>query len=124
MTTAIAYLTVDDGAAALAFYARAFGAEVTERYDDGGKLGHATLTIGDAEVFVSDEYPELGAFAPRTLGGATGSVVLTVADPDATYAAAVEAGAHPQRPVTDDPTGRNGWLVDPYGHRWNIRAAE
>lgn len=64
MTTAIAYLTVDDGAAALAFYARAFGAEVTERYDDGGKLGHATLAIGDAEVFVSDEYPSWAPSPP------------------------------------------------------------
>ncbi len=124
MTKAIAYLTVDDGAAALDFYTRAFGAEVTERYDDEGRLGHATLVIGDATVFVSDEYHEHGAVAPKTLGGSTAAVVLAVADPDARYAAAVDAGGHPQRPVADDGFGRGGWLVDPFGHRWNIRSED
>ncbi len=123
MTDAIPYLTVHDGAAALDFYGRAFGAEVVQRYDDGSRLAHATLRIGDATLFVSAEFPQLGAVSPRSLGGSTAAVVLLVADPDATYTGAVAAGASAQRPVEPDGTGvRSGWLVDPFGHRWNIRA--
>ena len=123
MTTAVPYLCVDDGPGALDFYARALGAEVAERYDDDDRLAHATLLIGEATVYVSDEYPALGAVAPRSVGGSTCAVVLAVADPDATYAAALAAGAQEQRPVEVDGLGvRSGWFVDPYGHRWNIRA--
>lgn len=123
MTSTIPYLTVDDGPAAVDFYTNAFGFEVTERYDDGDRLGHATMTNGDATIFVSDEYPQLGAVAPKSLGGSTCAVSMSVPDPDATYAAAVEAGAQADRPVEMDGGGeRSGWLVDPFGHRWNIRA--
>jgi PhnB protein len=124
MTTVIPYLTVHDGTTALDFYAAAFGAEVTERFDDGTRLAHATMIIGDAVIMVSDEYRDLGAVAPHTLGGATTAIVLQVTDPDETFARAVRAGATAQRPVEEDGSGaRSGWLVDPYGHRWNIRSA-
>ncbi|MDL9979018.1 VOC family protein [Microbacterium sp. ASV49] len=125
MTTITPYLTVSDGPAALDFYRRAFGAEVIERYDDAdGRLAHATLDVGGAILLVSGEYPELGAVSPTTLGGSTAAVVLAVVAPDATYAAAVDAGATADRPIEVDGSGaRSGWIVDPFGHRWNIRGA-
>jgi PhnB protein len=123
MTSITPYLTVSDGPAALDFYRRAFDAVVVERYDDGELLAHATLRIGDAVLLVSGEFPRLGAVSPSTVGGSTAAVVLAVSDPDATYAAAVDAGASADRPVEVDGSGtRSGWLVDPFGHRWNIRA--
>jgi PhnB protein len=122
MTSTTPYLAVHDAKAAIAFYQAAFGATVGDLYESGGRIGHVTLHLGDARLYVSDEAPEYGAIAPRTVGSATAAVVLAVADPDATYAAAVSAGADPQRPVTDDLGGRSGWLVDPFGHRWNIRS--
>ncbi|MGC5168508.1 VOC family protein [Luteimicrobium sp. DT211] len=124
MATISPYLTVDDGPAALEFYAQAFGAEVVERYDDGDQVAHATLRVGDAVFFVSSEFPGLGAVAPATVGASTVAVVLTVPDADAVYAAAVLAGARADRPVATDGGGtRSGWLVDPSGHRWNVRGA-
>lgn len=123
MTSATPYLTVHDAARAIEFYAAAFGATASDRYDDGGRIGHVSLAIGDATVYVSDEYPEVGAVSPQRLGGATSAVVLSVDDAEAAYAAAVAAGATADRPVRDDVGGRSGWLVDPFGHRWNIRTA-
>jgi PhnB protein len=123
MTSITPYLTVSDGPAALDFYGRAFGAVVVERYDDGELLAHATLTIGDAVLLVSGEFPDLGAVSPTTVGGSTAAVVLATRDPDAAYQAAVTAGARGDRPVEVDGSGtRSGWIVDPFGHRWNIRA--
>jgi PhnB protein len=121
MASAVAYLTVDDGKAALAFYAEAFGAVAGEVYEDDGKLGHATLTVGGATFFVSDEYHEYGAWAPKSVGGhSTCAVVLSVDDLDAVWASAVAAGATVDREPSDQPGERRGWLIDPFGHRWAI----
>jgi PhnB protein len=122
MTTATPYLTVHDAAAAIEFYSAAFGAEVAEVYDAGDRIGHATLHIGSATVYLSDEFPDYRALSPRMLGGCTAAVVLTVDDPDHVFERAVAAGAEGYRPVVDDPGGRSGWIADPFGHRWNIRS--
>ncbi|MBD5786568.1 VOC family protein [Cellulosimicrobium terreum] len=119
------YLTVHDGAAAVAFYTAAFGArEAGERYDDDGKIGFVALGIGDDLFYLSDEYQEYGAYAPRSLGHCTSAVVLQVDDVDAAYATAVAAGATPDREPTDQDGERRGWLVDPFGHRWSLYTSQ
>lgn len=120
------YLTVHDAAAAIAFYAEAFGArEVGERYvEPDGHIGHASLLIGDALLFLSDEAHEYGAYAPRTLGHSTAALVLQVDDLDTVYAAAVAAGATADREPTGAGDGvRRGWIIDPFGHRWALQGA-
>lgn len=118
----IPYLCVDDGRAAIAFYETVFGAEVVEgelfEMDDG-RIGHASLRIGEAVFFLSEEFPELEVVSPRTLGGTTMAVIINVADADATFELAVEHGATPQRPPEDQHGGRSGWIKDPWGHRWS-----
>lgn len=121
MTTLTPYLAVDDAAGAIAFYGKAFGAVERMRYQaDDGRVGHAELAIDGAALMLSDEYPEVGARAPRSLGGATTAIVLSVDDVDETYARAVGAGATADREPADDDYGRRGWLIDPYGHRWCV----
>lgn len=127
MTSLTPYLTVDDGTAAIAFYAAAFGAEeVGERYtDDDGRIGHASLRIGGHALYLSDENHDYGAYAPKTLGQSTAAIVLGVEDVDATYAAAIAAGATVDRePTGAEGGGRRGWLIDPFGHRWAIGTSE
>jgi PhnB protein len=116
------YLAVSDGAAALDWYAQAFGAEEQFRVvGHDGRLGHAEFSIGAARFMVSDEYPEVGVRSPTTLGGTGTALHLTVSDVDAIFARAVEAGATPQSPPADQPHGaRAGTLLDPFGHRWML----
>lgn len=116
------YLMVHDGAGALDFYRRAFAAQVTEEYPHEGKLGHATLKINGGEVMLSDEFPELttGVRSPRSLGGTSCSVSLSVDDADRWFQRAVDAGAAIIRPLANEFYGRSGKLQDPFGHTWGI----
>jgi PhnB protein len=118
------YLMVNDGAGAIDFYRKAFGAEVIERYDFEGRLGHATLSLNGAHLLISDEYPEYfeftGTQAPTTLGGTTVTVTLAVDDVDEVYDRAIAAGATVVRAPKDEFYGRNGKLRDPYGHVWSV----
>ena len=116
------YLSVKNAAAAIDFYAAAFGAiEHGERYVEAdGHIGHAELRFGALPLFISDEYPALDVFGPETRGGATSSLVLQCADPDALFQRAIDAGARIDRPISDTGHGRMGWLHDPFGHRWCI----
>ncbi|MCA9612413.1 MAG: VOC family protein [Sandaracinus sp.] len=117
-----AYLRVRDAAAALEFYARAFGA--TEKFrltEPGGRVGHAELLFGDFVVMLSEEYPELGLVGPATLGGNTSSVHLHVDDCDAWAERAIAAGATLVRGPADQFYGeRSATVRDPFGHEWML----
>lgn len=116
------YLIVDGGAQALDFYTRVFGAAERMRIaTPGGKVGHAEIQIGDSVIMLADEHPEMGARAPGAFGGSPVSVMLYVADVDATVQAAVAAGAKVLQPVEDKFYGdRSGTIEDPFGHRWHV----
>lgn len=121
-TAVIPYLTASGAAAALDWYAEAFGAEEQYRVaGPDGLLGHAEFRIGDAVFYLSDEHPAMGVVSPSTLGGTPFALHLTVADVDALFARAVGAGATVQMEPADQPHGaRHGTIVDPYGHRWML----
>jgi PhnB protein len=127
MSTMTPYLAVHDARAAIAFYAEAFDATEVERYEgENGSIGHVTLMIGGAPLYLSDEAPEYHAWSPKTLGSRTTcSVVLAVDDADAVFASAVAAGATVDRePEAAGPDGeRRGWILDPFGHHWAISSS-
>ena len=115
------YITVDDAEAAIAFYARAFGATENMRLPMGDKIGHADIIIGDSHVMLSDEFPDMDKLGPNKRGGATASLMIYVPDVDAAFAKAVAAGAEIVKPVEDQFYGdRSGWLKDPFGHEWTL----
>ena len=119
--TVTAYLIVDDGARAIDFYKNAFGAEELYRLPMGGKVGHAEIRIGDTNLMLSDEWPDMQALGPNKRGGATVSFVIYGPDCDAAYERAVKAGAKPDRPPSDQFWGdRMGTVVDPFGHKWTL----
>jgi len=121
------YLSVRDGGAAIDFYMRAFAAQLLERYDFEGKLGHATLQINEGIVMLADEFPEheamIGNVAPASLGNRTTFTLnLYVTDADSWYDRAIAAGAEEVRPCRDEFFGRHGKVRDPFGHVWSFVA--
>src|SRR5262245_5736809 len=114
------HLVVKGGSDAIAFYKKAFGAEELCRMEgpDGG-LFHAALQIGSSRLFLVDEFPEYGAVGPN--GSSPVTIHLYVADADAAFDQAVEAGATVLAPLANMPWGdRYGKLRDPFGHNWSI----
>ena len=113
-------LSVRQGARALEFYKKAFGAEEAFKIESPDGAVVARLSVNGAEFWVADESPEHQNFSPETLGGGTVRMVLTVPDPDAMFARAVSAGAREVVPVKNDYGWRLGRIVDPFGHHWEI----
>ena len=114
-------LCADGASDAIAFYTNVLGANERLRLDDGGKVGHAELELDGSLIMISDEYPEIGVVGPKTLGGTAVSLNVYVEDVDATFAAALAAGATELRPVTEQFYGdRAGQFLDPWGHRWGV----
>ncbi|WP_239346198.1 MULTISPECIES: glyoxalase/bleomycin resistance/extradiol dioxygenase family protein [unclassified Frankia] len=116
------YLHVDGAADAIDFYTQVLGATERMRIGaPGGKIGHAELVIGTSMIMLSDEFPEMDAAGPRTVGGTPVSIHVYVTDADAAHDRAVKAGAKSLRPVEKQFYGdRSGQFEDPFGHRWSV----
>ena len=120
--TVTPHLAVDDAAAAIEYYKKAFGAKERMRMEaPGGKIGHAELEIGDSLVMLADPFPQSTVKPPQELGGTSASVFLYVEDVDAVVKKAVDAGATVTMEVADQFWGdRFGSITDPFGHSWSI----
>src|SRR5262245_18733911 len=116
------YLAVDDAAAAIEFYTRAFGAtEVGRMEGPDGKLAHVDLQVGDSHLMLADPYPQFAARSPKQLGGTSVSIFMYVDDVDAAFMQAVDAGATSEMEPDDMFWGdRFCSLRDPYGHSWQL----
>lgn len=116
------YLFIKDAARAIEFYKSAFGAAEEMRMEaPGGKIGHAELRIGDSLVMLADEFPEMNAHSPQTIGGSPVMIHLYVENVDTVVAKAIELGAKTLQPIKDQFYGdRSGSIIDPFGHLWNI----
>jgi len=117
------YLIVDDAAAAIDFYVRAFGA--TEDYrlvSKQGRVEHAEITLGPVRLMLADEFPDLGCVSPKRHTGTSLTLALLVQDVDSFLQRAIDAGATLDHPIHDAFYGhRVGQLRDPFGHRWSIQ---
>jgi len=116
------YLIVDNAAAAMDFYQKAFGAvEILRLSGPEEKIGHAELQIGNSRFMLADEHPIMGFVGPNTLGGTTISLLVYVPDVDGVYHQAIKAGAKMLKPIQDQFYGdRSGSIVDPFGHIWTL----
>lgn len=118
-------LVVDDAAAAIDFYVKAFGAtEIGRVPGPDGRLVHAAVNINGCTVMLNDDFPEMcdgKSMTPKSLGGTPVTIHLTVTDVEAQFRRAVDAGATVVMPLEDMFWGdRYGALLDPFGHQWSL----
>lgn len=119
------HLVVDDAAAAIDFYVKAFGAEEIGRVPGpDGKLVHAAVRINGSTVMLNDDFPEMcggKSMTPTSLGGTPVTIHLTVTDVDTKFQRALDAGATLVMPLDDQFWGdRYGVVADPFGHQWSL----
>jgi PhnB protein len=125
-----AYLTVRGGLDAIAFYQRAFSAELLTRKiaDDGKRVLHAALDVFGTMIMLSDEFPEYepDSKAPATVGATTVTLHVGFSDPadvDVAMSKAASAGCAVTTAPMDAFWGmRYGRLKDPFGHAWAFGA--
>jgi len=122
MPTITARIIVRDAARAADWYAQALGAEVGTRIRvPDGRYMQIQLLLGDSQVMIADEFPEMGAISPQTLGGTYGALTVSVEDADAAWRRALDAGAESFHELEDAFWGeRHGQFIDPFGHRWGV----
>jgi PhnB protein len=117
MHTITVQLAVDGAAAAIDFYAKAFGAAEISRAPDpsGKKIWHAELRIGDSVIYLNDVFPDMGGKArPASLWLYTEGV-------DRLFKRATDAGCTVTMPLADMFWGdRTGQVVDKWGVEWNL----
>ena len=122
MQTVTPHIVVRDAGRAAEWYEQALGAELGNRIPvPGGRYLQIELIFGDSHVMIADEFPEMGAISPQTLGGTYGALTIATDDVDTLWARAVGAGAEVFHPLQDAFWGeRHGQIVDPFGHRWGL----
>ena len=122
MHTISPHLTCRDCAKAIDWYVKAFRATPLARMDGpDGRIMHAAIRIGDSILYLNDEFLEMGAKSPKTIGGTGVTINYYSADSDDIWKAAVDAGAEVKMPYDDQFWGdRYGIVEDPYGHSWAI----
>jgi PhnB protein len=117
-STVSPYLIVAGARETIDFAQSVFDAEPLRSFpDESGKLVHAEFRIGDSVVMVADG---AGGWPP-----VPAHVHVYVADVDAVYRKALEAGAEGlQEPVRRDDPDRRGGFRDPAGTTWWIATRE
>ena len=121
-TTLIPHIVCNNALEAIEFYQKAFGAQPAGVIKaPNGDLLHGAMSINGAMFFLAESNPEWCSKSPRDLGGSPVTLHMMVADCDAVYQQAVEAGCTASMPPQDMFWGdRYGVLTDPYGHTWSI----
>lgn len=121
------YLTVTPAAAAIAFYAAAFGATQKALMPslDGMRIMHCELSINGGSVMLADAFPEMSKTRPPLPNDySTVSISLEFAsakDVDDTVARCAGLGATTEMGPMNSFWGTRFAVVrDPFGHRWML----
>ena len=108
------WLSVRDGAEAVAFYRAAFGADELYRLDGDapGEVAVARLSFGGADFWLQHE--------PAADPDGSVRMIITSDDPDALFDRMVAAGATEVYPMGDDHGWHIGRVRDPFADHWEI----
>ncbi len=110
-----AVAVLDDCPRAIEWYMKGLGAKQRLRLDmPGGTVAHCELGFGDAVLMMGS--PMLPKFPQRKT-----CLAIYVKNCDATYNAALSAGARGLQEPTDQFYGdRNARFEDPFGNEWSV----
>ncbi|MFI9769629.1 VOC family protein [Streptomyces sp. NPDC052415] len=111
-TTVAPWVVTEDTGALLDFVTQVFGGEELARVrTEDGSIGHGEIRVGDTVVL---------AFDRRADWPPTPSLLrVFVADADAAFSRAVEAGGQVVTALSDNAFGqRGGRIKDPFGNIW------
>jgi uncharacterized glyoxalase superfamily protein PhnB len=109
-------LGYEDVERARAFFVEGLGFdEEREVRDDSGGLTRSHVRFGDT-VLMLDRPGAHNVLSPRSAGGVTHLIVITVGDVDAHHARAAGAGATVLVPPSDRPWGRDYEISDAEGY--------
>ena len=108
------YLLVQDVRQVVEFLQRVFdGVPGQLLTDDDGNVNHAEVRVGDSLIMIGRGSGDIGT--------GKSMIHVYVEDSDATYARALEAGATPVMPISDQFYGdRSGGVEGPQGNYWWI----
>src|SRR5688500_14727538 len=120
--TATPYLIVRNGAKAMDYYQRAFGAtELVRMPGPEGKIMHAEIKIGDSPIMLADQCPQMHAISPESVCGSPIVLMLYLEDEGAVFQRAIAAGGTVVKAVDNRFYGdRSRTLKAPFGHLWTI----
>jgi uncharacterized glyoxalase superfamily protein PhnB len=111
-----------DARAAIAWLCKTFGFTEHAVYGEGDVIHHAELAFGNGIVMLGSSRPDAYGRSPAELDGAvTGSIYAAVAEIDAHYQRAKDAGATIVREIQDTDYGSREYSArDPEGHVWSF----
>jgi uncharacterized glyoxalase superfamily protein PhnB len=127
--TIIPYLIYNDVGGAIDWLCNVVG--FTERLragDEGGKVGHAQLAIGDGGVMLGAARrgqgfaaPDDAEFRPPRANEVSMALTVHVEDVDGHYERAKQRGARILQPPATHPFGERQYTAeDPEGYRWTF----
>ena len=115
--TVMPYLIVEGAEKFIVFTQNTFGAVEQLRVPRApGVIMHAEINLGGSTIMLADATETY----PRRLAG----LFVSVKNADETYARALREGATPVTPLADQPYGRSGGVLDPFGNTWWITSVK
>ncbi len=120
ITSIAPWLSVSNGAKAVAFYITAFGATETYNLESPDGAVVSKLSVDGAAFWLSGDSPSEQTNTNESSQSGPVRMILTVADPDQLFSQALKAGAKEVFPVAEEHGWRLGRLVDPFGLHWEI----
>jgi PhnB protein len=115
--TVMMYLIVKGAAEFIAFTEKVFDARETYKVmRDEDTIMHAEIMIGECTIMLADS---TDMYAERPAG-----VFVYVDSADDTYKKAIETGATVITRLSDQPYGRSGGVMDPFGNTWWITSVK
>ena len=119
-TTIKPFLTVNNGANAVAFYIAAFKAIEIKRFEMPEDKLSSIIEIEEAQFYVGDEEPQNRNLSPDIKSGSPVRIILQTKNADELFEEAIKLGVTELCPMATESDWRIGKRKVLFGHIWEI----